>query len=1132
MRPFLVLVRHFVCSLAFMAMPAMVWGQQPAVKELTPEQKEKLKERNRLSNEAVALENEGKLREAIAAAEKMLTIERGVFGDVHEDVVDSLKRLARMHERMDDFASAKKARQEVLSLQIKLHGEKDWQATNARLDLSDTEMFSKLDMAARRELREANELTTKAVASYRTGKYQEGAEYAKDALEIQLRILGEQNRNTARTLNNLGLLLQNQGNYVGARLYYEQALAIQKKILGDSHPDTAMSLNNLGGSLQKQGDYAGARPYFEQALAIRKKVLGDNHLDTAASLNNLGSLLYRRGDYAGARPYFEQALAIKKKVLGDNHPDTALSLNNLGLLLHSQGDYAGARPYYDQALAIRKKVFGDNHPDTAISLNNLGLLLYRQGDYAGARPYYEQALAIYKKVLGDNHPDTATSVNNLGALLNDQGDYAGARLYYEQALAIKKKVLGDNHPDTALSLNNLGLLLDSQGDFTGARTYYDQALAIYKKVLGDNHPETAASLGNLGFLLSSQGDYAGARPYYDQALTIRKKVLGDNHPDTAGSLSTLGDLLYSQGDYTRARSYYEQALAISRHNLDLAASAQSERQQFLMRNAFVFQLDAFLSLPENTKEQAAAAFGHVLAWKGALFARQQCLRLERADATLAPLVAELRLITGQAAKLAFAVPDPKNLQAHRKQLADVMDKKEALERSLAQKSQAFRQDMELKQLTAAQFVQLLPADTALVDLLVYRHQRPDPEKKGKWLFEQRLTAFVLSPGSAVVRIELGPMAPIEAAIASWRSLTKTRGEGKDHPGDTLRKLLWEPLATHVTGAKTVLIAPDGALGTFPFAALPGSKAGSYLLEETALAVAPMPRHLPVLLAQAKSPETEPALLLVGDVDFEAAAGEGGGGGHTAATSRSGARHAWKKLEGTRGEIVTIRDTFEQRFSQGTVKVLRGPQATEQALRDLAKQYTHLHLATHGFFAPPEVKSALALDATALRNGDLLGNREVISGFDPGLMSGLVLAGANRVPEPGKDDGILTALEVAELDLTKGQLVVLSACETGLGKVAGGEGLLGLQRAFQVAGAKSVVASLWQVDDDATRKLMERFYENLWQKKLSRQEALRQAQLAMLRGELVRGAEVEKTEPGPRRLPPHYWAAFVLSGDWR
>jgi CHAT domain-containing protein len=241
---------------------------------------------------------------------------------------------------------------------------------------------------------------------------------------------------------------------------------------------------------------------------------------------------------------------------------------------------------------------------------------------------------------------------------------------------------------------------------------------------------------------------------------------------------------------------------------------------------------------------------------------------------------------------------------------------------------------------------------------------------------------------------------------------------------------------------------------------------------------------------------------------------------------------WDELRATRTEIVSIRDSFEQRFPDGSVRMLRDAGATEGAVRTAAPSHRYLHLATHGYFAPAKLRSMLAQSADDARQRGFA-TRQDVAGYHPGLLSGIVLAGANRPIAVDRDDGILTALEVGELNLSLVELVTLSACETGLGQAAGGEGVLGLQRAFQVAGAKTVVASLWSVRDDATRSLMIDFYDNLWNKKLSKIEALRQAQLTMLREGIHRGLKLEDNQqPADNRLPPYYWAAFVLSGDWR
>ena len=239
---------------------------------------------------------------------------------------------------------------------------------------------------------------------------------------------------------------------------------------------------------------------------------------------------------------------------------------------------------------------------------------------------------------------------------------------------------------------------------------------------------------------------------------------------------------------------------------------------------------------------------------------------------------------------------------------------------------------------------------------------------------------------------------------------------------------------------------------------------------------------------------------------------------------------WERLPGTKGELLAIEDAFARAIPKGKLSILRDAQATEAEFRKLAPQFEYLHVATHGFFAPKEVKSALQSGG---KDDRMLGQNDPMPrflGHHPGLLCGLVLAGANKPKD--EDDGVLTALEVAELDLSRVELAVLSACETGLGDTAGGEGVLGLQRAFQIAGARTTVTSLWKVDDDATRKLMERFYDNYWKKNMGTLESLREAQLWLLQEGPKRGIVRADEMEGDRRSPPYYWAAFVLSGDWR
>jgi CHAT domain-containing protein/tetratricopeptide (TPR) repeat protein len=1106
--------RFAVTSIAIAVLTAACSYSAPCPRAFAQEPgqdaKEQLKERDRLRIESQKLRGEGKLAEAIAAAEAMLAIERKVLSADDPDLAVSLGWLAELDLDRDEFAAARTARQEALQILRKRFGEPHWKVTDARLALEDVDARASRTAEQRQRLAEAARLNSKLVALYKEGKYADATTSARDAL------------------------------------------AILKEVQGEHHPDYATNLNDLAELLRLQGDYGAARPLFERALAINKEVLGERHPDYALSLSNLALLLQSQGDYAAARPLYERALAIRKEVLGERHSAYAQSLNNLAALFESQGDYAAARPLFERASAIFREVLGERHPDYATSLNNLAFLLQWQGDYAAARPLCERALAINREVLGERHPAYALSLNNLAFLFESEGDYAAARPLYERALAINEEVLGERHPHYASGLNNLAMLLQSQGDHTAARPLLERALAIRKEVLGERHPDYAGSLNNLAFLFESEGDYAAARPLYERALAINKEVLGERHPDYARILSNLGFLLWAMSDAASAASLLKQALEITEANLDLAAAVQSERQQLAMTRSLRWNVDGYLSLSPHARILPRDTYRYLLGTKGAIFERQQRIRAQRRrhppDSEAARRFEEYTQTVAQLAALAMGAPDPKKPEEWKARIEDLSRRKDKLESELSRLDPGFRAARAVAGRTPEQLQGALIMDMALIDFLVYTAYQPPADRKGNFQREQRVLAFVVRRDRPIARVELGPVAPIKAAVDAWRPLLVS---GKADPAEmpaasTLWRLIWEPLEGQLEGASSVLISPDGPIGLVPLGALPGKEPGHYLIEERSIAIVPVPRMLGTAQSAVAPGDrhpggaTEPApkLLLAGEINYGGDAGAGGElvARRSAATpSRSGLLADFTPLRETRLEVLAIRDSFEERFPDTPrAQVLRGDKATEEAIRQLAPKSRYLHLATHGYFAPPELRSALApADSNVKRPGiDALSGAGV-AGWHPGLLSGIALAGANVRPTPvGHDDGILTALEVAELDLSSVELAVLSACETGLGEVAGGEGLLGLQRAFQVAGAHSVIASLWKVGDEPTRALMARFYENLWRKGHPPAQALREAQLAMLKGDLGRGLRREADAPKSDRAPPFYWAAFVLSGDWR
>jgi tetratricopeptide (TPR) repeat protein len=319
--------------------------------------------------------------------------------------------------------------------------------------------------------------------------------------------MGDAAANTERAslLHWAACYFHGRGAYSEARPLFERGLAIRERVLAPDHPDTADSLNDLAVLLQNQGDLAGARPLYERALAINEKKHGPEHPLVATNLNNLALLLQDQGDLAEARPLCERGLAIREKVLGPDHPVTAISVNGLALLLQGQGDLAGARPLYERALAINEKIFGPEHPSVATNLNNLAHVLESQGDLAGARPLYERALVINEKIFGPEHPNTSVFLSNLARLLSKSGQTADAEPVFKRAIAIGEKALGLRHPLTQRYCSHCARLFLDTGRAAEALSFARAALVVHETTSGSNHPWTKDSARVTADALDAQG---------------------------------------------------------------------------------------------------------------------------------------------------------------------------------------------------------------------------------------------------------------------------------------------------------------------------------------------------------------------------------------------------------------------------------------------------------------------------------------------------------------------------------------------------------------------------------------------------------------------------------------------------
>jgi CHAT domain-containing protein/tetratricopeptide (TPR) repeat protein len=933
-------------------------------------------------------------------------------------------------------------------------------------------------------------------------------------------------------------------------------LRIVEEARGPEHAETARAVNDLAGVYDSGGDYASARPLFERALAIREKVLGPDHPETVLSLHNLASLYESQGDLALALPLCEREVATCEKALGPRHADTARSLNDLASVHHSRGDFASARPLYERALAIREKVLGPQHPDTATSLKDLAGVFDSGGDDASARPLFERALAIREKALGPEHRDTANSLNNLAGLYCSQGDQVSARRLQERALAIVEMTCGLEHRYTALSLNNLAAAYWSQGDYALARPFLERALAVQEKVLGPKHPEMALSLSNLAALFDAQGDYAAARPLYERAVAIREEALGPGHPDTAISLDSLALVMEDLGGGMAAWDLLARAERARRLQLDHIVPSLTEREGYVYVATLARQLENQLGLGTALGGRAELqAYESLLSWKGQV-GRRLFQSRARLDSELSPqqrdVLARLRDCQSRLSALAYGERDREvRMRLMEKLLEDRNGLEAALERSLG--SSTKQRALTFEELRAS-----LPEHSAVVDFFahrVYRPARPDGRggvDKGFWS-EPHIGAWITRVDrEEPVHLDLGPAAQIREATHGFLQTVVGSGYtpdpaarrglelevGQSEPGSHLREILWDPIAPHLASATLIFVSPDSFIGTLPFEIMKGQD-GSYLVES--LRFVYMQDVAAIRSTRERMPELD-SLLCAGGLDFDrraewkppdkgsrAAAAPGAvlmAAPLRGAEGRGDFFRAWAPLPGMKEEASAIGALHEAFWGgQGRRLLLEADEASEERLKREMPRYAVVHLATHGFFQSAGLPSLWdqALEQTReQRKPRELHEEERLVGNHPGLLSGVVCSGANAVPLEGRDDGYLTAEEASWLDLSGVELVVLSACETGLGRPQSGEGLIGLRRALRSAGAKTVVTSLWQVPDRSTSRLMQSFYLNLWVKKMGRLEALHAAQIEMLAR--------NRTEHGDGR--PWTWGAFVLDGDWR
>lgn len=939
---------------------------------------------------------------------------------------------------------------------------------------------------------------------------------AERSLQLLEDAEGTEHPDLAQILVTLAWIHRLRGEPEATLPLLERALSIREKAFGPEHLAVADSLNQIGLYWSNLGHYSSAQTLNHRALEVREKLLGPVDLSVADSLNNLANIEMITGNYAAAKSLYRRVLEIRERLLGPEDKAIAKALEELAAVYVREGDFAMSQSLLERGVQISKKNFGFQSQRTSDALTRLADSYLESGDHAKARSLYQQSLKILENLDQVNEAAIGHALYKLGSFNHRIGDEAQAESFHLRAIDVweNDKKVGSDYLDIGPALEELGAIYQARGNYVRAKEVFLRALSIFEKNLGLNHPNVARVLNHLANVYSDEGDYRTALPLYQRALTISDTGNGPSNPFAAEVLGNLFKVSLAMGDVRSAIEFQARANPIVERNVGLNLASGSERWKLAYLSSLSDTTDRTISLhlrfaSDDQIARKIAALS-VIQRKGrvqdAMSDSLAALR-RRSSPEDQGLLDRLSMTTAQLARLVLNGPEQMNVGEHQQRIKDLEEQKEEIEEEISRSSKGSYEKP--RSLTLEDVRSAIPENAALVELTVYRPFDPRAVG-GKEYGPPSYVAYVVRNDGEIGWKELGLASEIDQTVEDLRK--GLRDPSRKDVRQLLRSVdekVMRPVRALVGGSTQLLISADGTLNLVPFGALVDEQ-DEYVIENYSVAYLTSGRDL-LRMQLSREGRSRPLVVanpLFGEQVTRVAPSKSVVSNHrrrSVVTARSLNDVYFAPLSNTLQEARTIQTLFPK------IDLLTEAQATESALKRVAAPLI-LHIATHGFFLQGEEQPTAVNTEARTRGIKVRGNIE-----NPLLRSGLALAGANLASaQSEREDGVLTALEASGLDLWGTKLVVLSACDTGVGEVRTGEGVYGLRRAFSLAGAESLVMSLWPISDYATRKLMAAYYRNLKQG-LGRGEGLRQVQLTMLRQNA--------------NLHPFYWANFIQAGDW-
>lgn len=835
--------------------------------------------------------------------------------------------------------------------------------------------------------------------------------------------------------------------------------------------------NNKIGEMGLAGNkFRMAENRFRKAIEIYETNALTDNLLYPKSLSNLALLYHTTGRLNEAELVTLRALELRENVAGSNHSSYGASKNNLAMVYKDLGKYTEAEKLMNEALEVVSATMGTQGSAYAICLNNKAIILQMLGRFSEAETLLKQALEVAGEEMREKSTNYQRMLVNLALLYQEMERYEEAEAIYLDAIARKEKQWKKNHPDYAHMLNNLAALYIRMGKTDQVGSLLLEAKDIYEKKFGVTHPAYATTINNLANFYRTQQRFADAEPLLLQAIEIRQNTLGEKHPKLAESQEDLAILYWKMGKIDQARDLYltvtQKADEFVKAYFPAMSEAEKEKYWSQLRPIYLRFYNFAVENPQPVL--LTEMYNNHLLTKAILLSATNRIKEQILSSGDESLIQDYLKWIDLKEEIAQLYTFSKEQLIEQEINLDALEAEaNSLERSLSERSALFTEgyEDETANITLSDIQSSLNSEEAIVDLVEF----PKFESEGEMLY----VAFVITAESyepKIVKFDNGNDLDTKF-FQLYRNMIRSK-----RPDKISYQNYWQSIDAELAGKTKIYTSLDGVYNQINLNTLM-KEDGSYLVEDKTFILLTNMRDL---LSENPSPASNDAIL-VGFPNY-------------------GSAGSITPLPGTKAEVEAIAPILQE--AGYNVSVFTADEATESNIKNISSPKI-LHIATHGFFIP---------DVEEGETEKVFGIEPEKAKENPMLRSGLMLAGAENAQEglsvaevDGSDNGVLNAFEIANLDL-KGTLVAASACETGLGDVKEGEGVYGLQRAFQVAGADAILMSLWKVSDDATQKLMTTYKQNLVNGQ-DKVEAFKAAQLAL------------KTE----YPEPYYWGAFVMVG---